>query len=687
MTAAPLRVGVDVGGTFTDFVLVDPRDGRVLHHKEPSDPADPAAPVAAGLLALVAQAGADSGAIGLLVHGTTIGLNAILQQRGARLALVVSRGNRDVLEIARSRMPASYDVFGAREPPLVPRDRVLEISARMTADGRILRPCEDGELDRIAAAVRASGAAAVAVVLLNAYRDGALERQVADGLAARLPGIPITSSAAIWPEIREYERALVACLNAGIQPIMGGYFDRLERLLRAGGFRGELAIAANNGGMIALATARTRPIETILSGPATGVAAAARLAAACALGSAITIDMGGTSADMAVIEDESPAVSTGGRVGDYPLILPMVGVSAIGAGGGSIAWRDAQGVLKVGPESAGAAPGPACYGRGGERPTVTDAYVATGLVARLLGGRMRVERALADAALGRLAAELGLDGPAAAGAAVLRVATAKMAVELSKQLALRGLDRRRFVLIAFGGAGATHAALLAAAAGLPGAVIPPRPGTFCALGGVLADRRRDFAATLRVDLDGRAESAAPVAAAFAALEDEATQWLRAEGIAVADATLARAIDLRYPAQAHELTVPVAAGSVDAAAVCATFHAEHRRLYGFAESSSRVQTNTVRLTATVAAPPFGWPRAEAGRRADPTGRRSVYHDGCWQNAAVYDRLALPAETLISGPAIIEQSDTTVWIPFGWRARVDALGCLHLAATAGTVDPGR
>ncbi|WP_237110305.1 hydantoinase/oxoprolinase family protein, partial [Nonomuraea sp. MG754425] len=561
------RIGIDVGGTFTDLVAAVPDRGLVVHHKEPSTPADPSLAVADGLAAILERAGLRPEQVAGLTHGTTIGLNAIIQRRGARIALVVTEGYRDLLEIGRSRMPSSFDLYAGKEEPLVPRNRIVEIPARLGPGGEPVRVPGPADLDRVAARLRAVGADAAAVVVLHGYTDPAFEEGVAASLRERLPGLPVTASATVWPEVREYERALVACLNAYIQPLMDAYFTRLERRVRELGVAAPIFISASNGGSMSLRSAAERPIETVLSGPAAGVAAAARLAREAEIGGIVTFDMGGTSSDIAVTVGGAPELATHTTVGGLPLILPVVAVNAIGAGGGSVVWADGQGVLKVGPASAGADPGPVAYGRGGERPTVTDCYLVTGLIdpATFLGGRMRLDAAAATKALSSITlAGSGTEAdPAANGgdtvrasgadadqagrgeadqasgadagrtansgdaeevaAGALRVATAGMATELQKIMAQRGLDPRRFTLVPFGGAGPTHAAMLAGEVGITHIVVPPTAATFCALGAAGADLRRDFARSLRRTLDGT--GAARLSEVLAELSDQARDWL------------------------------------------------------------------------------------------------------------------------------------------------------------------
>ncbi|MEV4582135.1 hydantoinase/oxoprolinase family protein [Nonomuraea jabiensis] len=711
--AAGARIGIDVGGTFTDLVASVPDRGLVVHHKEPSTPADPSLAVADGLAALLARAELRPEEVTGLVHGTTIGLNAVIQRRGARIALVVTEGYRDILEIGRSRMPSSFDLYAGKEEPLVPRNLIVEISARLGPRGEPVAEPDAAELDRVAARLRATGADAAAVVILHGYTDPAFEEGVAAGLRERLPLLPVTASATVWPEVREYERALVACMNAYIQPLMRDYFTRLEGRVRGLGVSAPIFISASNGGSMSLRSAAERPVETVLSGPAAGVAAAARLGA----GAIVTFDMGGTSSDIAVSVDGSPELATHTTVGGLPLIVPVVAVHAIGAGGGSVIRVDGQGVLKVGPGSAGADPGPAAYGRGGDRPTVTDCYLATGLIdpRTFLGGRMPLDAGASLKALSGLAPHLasrgehgepaggdvagpdGADGDAGGpggevaayrvAASALRVATAGMATELQKIMAQRGLDPRRFALVPFGGAGPTHAALLAEEVGIAHIVVPPTAATFCALGAAGADLRRDFARSLRRPLD--AASATRLAGVLAELSARAQEWLAEQnGEARLRGRLSFAADMRYSGQAYELRVDLDPDRLDAEAVSEAFHAEHERLYGFRDQSATIELGTARLG--VVGPVAGLPPAAVrpGTGAPrPTARRRVLLAGAWHDAHVHARESLGVGDAFDGPAIVEQDDTTVVVPPGWSADVDEAGNLHLRRTDGAHHPRR
>lgn len=670
--------GIDVGGTFTDFVLFKPTaDGGVFtHHKEPSSPDDPARAVGEGLVAAMAQAGVARDASGVILHGTTIALNAILQNRGAPVALITSRGNRDVLEIGRARMPSSFNFALGKERRVVPRDRVMECGTRIGPDGVAISIATDEELDGIAARIRQWGIPAVAVMLLNSYVDKAPESDVARRLAVRLPGIHFVASSEIWPEIREYERALVAVLNAQITPLMDGYLRHLEQLLIEAGIRATVFITASNGGVLGLATARARPIDTILSGPASGVTAAVAVASAAGIERMVSFDMGGTSTDISMVRRGAAEFTNQTNVGDLPVILPSVDVSAIGAGGGSIIHVDDQGILKVGPESAGAAPGPAAYGRGGARPTITDCYVANGWIDpdHFLDGRMKLHRELARDALravGLASRHADLSEPHAVADAALRIATTRMATGLLRHLAQKGEDARSFTLVPFGGAGPTHAAFLAEETGIVRVFVPRAASTFCALGAVLSRVKRSYAASLGADRRDLAKGV--IWPLFDQLETEAKDWISAEGQLLSQQSFEHSADMRYRGQAFNIEVRIPAdvrATRIADGLYELFHCEHERLYGFREERGVVEVVTARVTVSADVCDVPLTRAAAGKKPDrPHTARDIYHQGKTRRYAIYQRADLAIGISVDGPAIIEQSDTTIPVLPGWRATLD------------------
>ena len=676
------RIGVDVGGTFTDFVLADSRSGRLTRYKEPSVSEDPSLSVARGLPALLERAGVDPDDVGLIVHGTTLLVNAIIQRRGAKVGLVVSAGNRSVLEIGRANLAHTQDYTLRKEEPLVPRDLIFETGARVLADGTVLVDADDGELADIAEYARAAGLEAVAVQLLNSYLHPALEHRVADGLRRHLNGIPVTESAHIWPELGEFERALIAIMNAYVQPIMDAYLTCLMERVRGAGVGGPVYITASNGGTVSVETARDRPIDTVLSGPASGVVAALRAAEAARAGNLITLDMGGTSCDVSVIQESEPSFTTDSHVGDYPLMVPVLDVSAIGAGGGSIVWVDPQGVLKIGPESAGADPGPVCYGRGGTRPTITDCYLLVGTIDpdHFLGGRMALDAAAARAALDAVGERIGLprslERPVRAAAAGLEVATAVMASELLKGVARRGENPADFALMAFGGAGPTHACPVAEEVDITTVIIPPGSSTFCALGAILADVKRDYVQSRHVALS-EADAATTLATVFRDLEAEAAAWLADEGDILGEPRFTATLDMRYEGQSFELQValpPELLKEPGAAAIVTLFHEAHEKIYGFRDLESGAEVMTERLRVTGHMPAVALPEVGAREAPQALGTRRVYHGESMLDVTVQARSRLGAGTALDGPVIVEQEDSTAWIPPGWRAVVDAKGNL-------------
>ncbi len=685
MQRSRCRIGIDVGGTFTDFVLAELSSGKLTRFKQPSVPSDPSLSVERGLPPLLERAGVSAGDVELIVHGTTLLVNAIIQRRGARVGLVVSRGNRGILEIGRARLANTYDTKIQKEEPLVPRDLILETGARTKADGTIIGHPDVGELEAIARRFREADIEAVTVLLLHSYVYPKQESDVALRLRDLLPGIPVTESARIWPERREFERSLVALMNAYVHPIMDRYLTRLTQRVSALGFTAPIYITASNGGTLSVNTARERPIDTILSGPASGVVAAARAAAASPYTRLMTIDMGGTSCDVAVTEGGEPDYTTLTHVGDCPLILPVVAVSAIGAGGGSIVWVDAQGVIKVGPRSAGGDPGPVCYDLGGTEPTVTDCYLVMGVLRpdRFLGGRIQLNRDAAEAALGKIADRLdirGADRAARAAEAALQVTTAMMSTELYKTMAQRGQDPRDFALMTFGGAGPTHGVLLAEEARLSTVIVPPAPATFCALGAILADVKRDYVRSRHLRLSEPGASGA-LANIFAELEHEAAEWMQNEGELLGTPTFRATCDMRYAGQAFDISVEVdekLRRAPDAGALAEGLHRVHEKIYGFRDPDSGVEITTVRIRVIGQIPPISLPEAPPhdGRPPKPFEQRSVFHQGRVIEVPVYSRAALNAGHRFAGPAMIEQEDCTIWMIPGWQAETDNSGNLIL-----------
>lgn len=666
-----VRVGVDVGGTFTDFVVFDEAKGALIEFKIPSTGSEPAEAVVDGFRRLVEQ-GVDPGHIVLFSHGTTVALNTLLQRTGARVGLIVTRGFRDVLQLRRLRITGAPG-FDIRQPvPLVPRRHIREVDGRLLADGTEARPLDVGEVIAAATELAADGCEAIAICLLHAYRNRAHEQRAAQAVRQAIPGVHLTVSSEVWPQQREYERTEVSVINAHVAPVMERYFGSLAESLRDLGVSAHVLATKSSGGVMSAESAARRPVETLLSGPASGVVAAAWLGRAAGFDGLVAFDMGGTSADVGLVEAGTVRTTTEATVGDFPVVIPSVDVSSIGAGGGSVATVDAAGVLKVGPRSAGSVPGPACYARGGQEPTVTDAYATLGVMTALLGGEMTLDVGAARAACGRLGERLGL-GADDAAEAILQVATANMYARLLPLMAQRGADPREFALLAYGGAGPTHAFRLAAEVGFTRVVVPASPGTFCALGCLLADVRADFVATVYADLGRMSEE--ELVEVFATLRRQAEGWLEAEAVSVQGATIGLSADMRYGGQSYEIpvTLPAALGPGFAAAVRGAFHAAYERIYGAADPSLSIEIVNARarlLAATTKPVPARRVAIGGGGRA----RRVVRHNGVELDALVVARDELAAGQRLEGPAIVTQYDTTTFVPPDAHVEVDPDGNL-------------
>jgi N-methylhydantoinase A len=672
------RLGIDIGGTFTDFSLLDETTGELSGFKSPTVPDDPGRGVIEGLRALVAERGLDPGDIGYLVHGTTIAINTVIQRNGAKLGLLVTAGFGDVLEIQRLRLSSPVNFTATRPAPLIPRYRVGEVTERILADGTVDATLDRDELVREATRlIEREGAEALVVSFINAYRTPAHEAEARKVLAERFPRIHVTCSHEIWPQIREYERTMVAILSAYVRPRVDRYLERLERELAGVGVRVPLYITKSNGGVTTARDARQATAETMLSGPASGVIGATSVCVRAGYRNLITFDMGGTSADIALVRDGQPVYSTDETVGDFPIVMPVVGVSSIGAGGGSIAWLDSVGVLKVGPRSAGADPGPACYGRGGTEPALSDAFLICGFLnpENFVGGRLRLHPDRAAAALRPLGEALGLDVDATAEA-VIEVATSNMYVAFSNVLARHGLDPRDFALVAFGGAGPVEACFLAEEFHIPRVIVPPSPGTLCAQGAMTADVKSDYVKTIHRRLS--TTSGKQLAAECAELSARARRWLAEEAPAVSSSVLAHSADLRYVGQAFQVEVPIDAAWLEDATtdrLRAAFHDRHERLYAHADRAADVELIDLRATITGATPkPELKPVPTGHGPATPAGRRPIHYRKQRHDAAVYHRRDLRAGQHLDGPAVVEQDDTTTLVPAGFRGTVDAYGNL-------------
>jgi N-methylhydantoinase A len=672
------KLGVDVGGTFTDINLLDQVTGEIFNHKVPSTPKAPSQAVIQGVGELLQRIEAAPSSVGDFVHGTTIALNSVIQRKGARVALVVSRGNRDVLEIARLGKPNIFDLHSTLPDPLVPRGLVFETDGRVTPKGVVEETVSPEMEANEWAGLTQAGVESVAVCLLHAYANPANERALEAQLAQSNPELPVSLSSRLWPEIREYERASVSVLNAYVQPLMSRYLVALGEEAAGIGMTSKIYLTRSNGGVMAAEEAAQEPVHTLLSGPAAGVVGAAHVSDYAQTGDAIALDIGGTSAEVSVIRGGEPSHSSEAAVGDFPCILPSVDVFSVGAGGGSIAWFDEFGMLKVGPQSAGAEPGPACYGHGGTEPTVTDAYLTCGFLNpdNFIGGSMKLHPDRAQAAIGEIAGKLGFSTEDAADA-VIRITTSNMSTHLLPLLTKRGIDPRDFSLIAYGGAGATHACFLADEVNIPRIIVPPSPGTLCALGAAVADLKSDHIRTFRRPLSDVNDS--EIADAFGVLEKAGSDWLERQGSKVEATEVRRSADVRYRGQAFDIEVQLGDSDKNAAGVTRQFHQTYETLYKRSDPNQPAELINLRLRMIGKVPKPALPElpaSDGGQAPEPVSSRPVYLGGGWCEASVFDRATLRPGQCIPGPAIIEQFDTTTVVAPDYSAEVNAHGLLIL-----------
>ena len=671
------RIGVDVGGTFTDFTILAEGTGAVHHFKVPSTPRDPSEAIQEGLARLLAAHGVAADAVTYLGHGTTVATNMVIERRGAPTGLLTTRGFRDVLEIGRQVRPHLYDYGVRKPPPLVPREHRLEIDERIGAGGDVVRPLDEASLEAAVRSLRDAGLASIAVCFLHAYRAPEHERRARAAIERWMPAAYVSLSSEVLPEFREYERLSTTVLNAYVGPRVGAYLEGLLRRVRDLGIVVEPYTIHSNGGLMSVKTVRETPVRTCLSGPAAGVVGATEVGRAAGFPNLITFDVGGTSTDVSLVHASTPLFTSDRLVADYPIKTAMLDIHVIGAGGGSLAWRDDAGALKVGPESCGAEPGPVAYGQGGTQPAITDAHVCLHRLnpVALLDGRMPVDEAAARRAIEeKVARPLGLDLETAAHG-ILRIANASMSRAIRSVSTERGYDVNAFALFAYGGAGPLHAAEIARECAIPTVVVPQAPGTMCARGMLLSDVTMDFVRS------GIAEASAATwrntCALFEAMGLDAGEWRIDERLAPEDCAFRYTIEARYQGQNHEVKVSLDEVRADGLEdFLARFAEAHRREYGYAIPGRVVEVVNCRLQAIGRVPRVPQ-RPHAGGAAVEdalTGTRAVYFGAGpgWVDTRVYDREALPAAIPFDGPAIVEEmSATTVVLP-GQRARVDAIG---------------
>jgi N-methylhydantoinase A len=689
------RIGVDIGGTFTDVVLADEASGAAAVVKVPTTPRDFGQGVVDGLRAAMRAHDVAAPDVGWLAHATTVVTNALLQGKGARTALITTRGCRDVLELRRSARASLYDLFQDAPAVLVPRHLRLEVGERVDAQGRVVTPLEPADVEAAIDFIERHDVEAIAVCLLFSFLNDAHERVIGARLRAAFPDRPVFLSSEVLPEIREFERTSTTAVCAYVGPILKSYLARLERTVTGMGLPVPW-VMGSSGGVFSVAEGLRMPAMAVESGPAAGVIATALVGRQRGLANLISFDMGGTTAKASLLERGEITTTAEYEVGGggnlrrwlhgtgHPIRVPVIDLAEVSAGGGSIAWIDPGGVLRVGPESAGAEPGPVCYGHGGARPTVTDADLVLGYLdpVALLGGALPVDLGRARAALEReIAKPLGL-GVVEAAAGIVDVVNAGMAGALRIVSVERGHDPREFTLVAFGGAGPVHAARLAEELEIPRVLVPPIPGGFSALGLVATDVRRDYVRTFYAPL----ATAAPgdVAAAFAAMEREACDMLRRAGVPEARWELARAADCRYPRQAYELTVPVAAGPVEATTLqglARHFHERHRATYGHASPEEPVQCVNLRVSAVGRLAPLDvrHPAPTIAAAPPPRSRQAYFKETGVVRCEVVARDALGPGPARPGPLIVESPDTTVVVPPAWRLSVEPGGLIALESS--------
>jgi len=675
---ARFQVGIDIGGTFTDVVVLDLERGTTALEKTLTTPRDLWEGIERGL----AQAGVDlSDAV--IAHGTTVGLNTLLERRGAPTGLLTTVGFRDAYEIGRGARPDMYNLFFRKPVPLVPREHRREIRERLDADGAVVAPLEEEDVLAAAEHFRVAGVRDLAICYLHAYRNPAHERRTAEILRETYPEATVSASHELMREWREYERTSTTCVNAYIRPRTGAYLERAAESLAAGGYRAPFFINQSSGGIVSSDTARARPVATLLSGPAGGVAASARLGGLAGFENVIAFDMGGTSTDVAVIQGGRQRLTADSKIDGHPISIPASDLHTIGAGGGSLASIDDVGALRVGPESAGAEPGPACYGRGGTQPTVTDANLVLGRVApsRYVPGGLELELDQAARAIER---EIGNPLSLAleeAAAGIVDIVNLKMAMAVRAVTVQRGLDPKDFVLYAFGGAGPVHACSIARELGIPTVVVPVAPGQFSALGIATTDVRHDVVRTALVRASEL--TVARLAELLAEVEAEGRDALAAEGVAADAMELRRALDVRYAGQEYTITVPVEPGPIDEQAlksVRARFHELHEQTYSHASPAEPIEVVNVRIeaigrVARVDPAPIAQGEAQPPAEARVGEASALFARGESPVAAVvWDRGTLLAGNVVDGPAIVADTGATTVLPPRARCRVDATGQL-------------
>ncbi len=671
-------IGVDVGGTFTDFSISIPSEGQTILHKVASTPDRPERAIIDGITEILKKYDLSADNVKLVAHGTTVGTNALIQRKYGTVALVTSDGFRDLLEIGRQTRPKVYDIHLDHSTPLVERKNRHEVQQRRRADGTILKPIIQDEITKLGYRLTEEKIDCVVICFLHSYAFPEDENTVADLLRQVVPGhVPVITSSSVYPEFREYERFSTAVINGALLTLMRAYLDRLSSEVSDIGIQTEIKISQSSGGLMSVRMARQLPIRASLSGPAAGVLAAINRASSAGWEDIITLDVGGTSADVSLIRQAKPTQVTERNLAGFPIRIPALDVNAVGAGGGSIAWIDRDGLLKVGPYSAGASPGPACYDRGGEDATVTDANVLLGRLPgdSLLDGRMPINKSLSQKSVNRLSDELSLPMDETA-LGIVDVASATMVKAIRSISIERGHNPAEFALFVYGGAGPLHANTVARELDIHTIIVPSDPGILCADGAANSNLTTDFVKTLLVTLDLESREAFKVARQGLAMS--CSQWFESEDLTEDQQTLAWSVDLRYVGQNYELTLPLLDGYLNdnvVRALTSQFHTAHDVNYGFSSIDQPIQMVSLKVKANGVLPVLPLPRLNHTKNDKPDSHRSVMFEiDRWENTPVFRRSELGGKQIIMGPAVIEQLDTTVLIYPDDKGIVDDWGNL-------------
>ena len=669
------RLGIDSGGTFTDVVLFDEKTGNLKITKTPSTPSDPSVGVYNGIVKIIEQEGLTPEEISALVHGTTVATNALLEYKGVETALLTTKGFKDVLSIVRQDRPMLYDYFITRPAPLVPRSKRFEINERTLFNGEVKTPLDDAEVLKAIDTLKDRGITAVAVCLLHSYANPGHELRVKELFTEHYPQATVSLSSEILPEIREYERMSTTVINSYVMPIIEGYLAVLEGRMKDAGLSVELNVMQSNGGVMPARSAGKKSVATILSGPAGGVLGSQWLVSLAGIKDVITLDIGGTSSDICLISQGSFLSTTESEIGGHAIKVPMIDINTIGAGGGSIAWIDQGGSLRVGPQSAGADPGPACYGKGGTKPTVTDANLVLGRLNPdfYVGGEMSLDTARAEKAVREHVADpLGMTLQQAAEG-ILQVVNANMIRGIRRVSVERGYDPRQFSLMAFGGGGPLHATQLAAELNIPKVVVPLTPGVNSAVGIIIADFRYDYSKTFLCHSSKTEPS--ELESAFVELEERAISEMMSDHLGPEKVVFKRSADMRYLGQGYEMEIPLPSGRITQeglAELSQSFHKHHFKAYGYSQPDEETELVYLRLSAVgqIPKPEFAkYPLAGLDPSKAHKGMRKVHLNGTDIEAALYDRGLLKAGNKVTGPAVIEQFDSTTLLDRNQTAYVD------------------